>query len=44
VGAEDFARWIGAVQAIKPEAEMPSYDHLTGEELAALATYLEGLK
>lgn len=44
VEVEDFARWIGHTQAIKPEVEMPSYDHLSPEELAALGTYLEGLE
>lgn len=41
---EDFARWIGLTQAIKPEVEMPSYDHLPEEDLLALGEYLTGLQ
>ena len=41
---EDFAYWIGLTQAIKPEVEMPSYDHLSEDELTALGTYLKGLR
>jgi cytochrome c oxidase subunit 2 len=33
--------WIGNSQAIKPSNRMPPYTELTGEELAALAAYLE---
>lgn len=42
--AEDFARWVGAAQSIKPEVEMPSFDHLSEAELLALGSYLEGLE
>ena len=41
---EDFAEWIGFTQAIKPEVEMPSYDHLPEDELIALGAYLGGLR
>ena len=41
---EDFARWVGHAQAIKPEVRMPSFDHLSEDELLALGTYLEGLE
>src|SRR5690606_28822761 len=33
--------WIGNSQAIKPNNRMPAYTTLTGEELQALAAYLE---
>ncbi len=36
--------WIGNSQAIKPSNRMPPYTVLSGEELAALATYLEAQK
>lgn len=34
--------WIGNSQAIKPGNRMPPYSMLSGEELRALAVYLEG--
>ena len=37
---EALMRWISAPEEIKPGAEMPGYDHLPPEDLAALATYL----
>jgi cytochrome c oxidase subunit 2 len=33
--------WIGNSQAIKPDNRMPPYTVLPGEDLAALAAYLE---
>ena len=36
--------WIGNSQAIKPGNRMPPYTVLSGEELTALATYLEAQK
>lgn len=39
-----LAAWIVASQRIKPENLMPSMDVFSGEELRALAAYLEGLK
>lgn len=39
-----LAGWIANVQHIKPGARMPSYGSLTGEDLRALAGYLESLK
>ncbi|NNM75193.1 cytochrome c oxidase subunit II [Enterovirga aerilata] len=36
--------WIADVQGLKPGARMPSYGSLAGEELRALAGYLEQLK
>ncbi|MGA0597996.1 cytochrome c oxidase subunit II [Enterovirga sp. CN4-39] len=36
--------WIADVQGLKPGARMPSYGSLSGEELRALAGYLEQLK
>lgn len=51
VGAGQFpnnvgtlAGWIANVQQIKPGAKMPSYGSLTGEDLRAMAGYLESLK
>jgi cytochrome c oxidase subunit 2 len=40
---EAFAEWIAHTEAIKPEVAMPSFSHLTEQELAAIAAYLEGL-
>ena len=37
-------RWIAAPDAIKPGAEMPRYDHLSGDELRTLADWLMGLE
>ncbi|OZI49582.1 cytochrome c oxidase subunit II [Bordetella genomosp. 4] len=42
VGA--LAGWIAASQRIKPGNPMPSFDHWSGEELRAVATYLQSLK
>lgn len=39
-----LAGWIANVQHIKPGARMPSYGSLTGEDLRAMASYLESLK
>jgi cytochrome c oxidase subunit 2 len=36
--------WIGNSQAIKPNNRMPPYTMLSGEELTALAAYLEAQK
>ncbi len=41
---EALERWIANPGAIKPGAEMPGYDHLPPDELAALAAYLAGLR
>lgn len=41
---ENFERWIGNSQAIKPGNRMPSYESLGPAELAALAAYMEGLQ
>jgi cytochrome c oxidase subunit 2 len=39
-----LAGWVANVQHIKPGARMPSYGSFTGEDLRALAGYLESLK
>jgi cytochrome c oxidase subunit 2 len=39
-----LAGWISSVQHLKPEALMPSFGNLEGEELRAIATYLESLR
>ncbi|KQW66932.1 cytochrome C oxidase subunit II [Phenylobacterium sp. Root77] len=39
-----LAGWVADSQAIKPGNRMPSYPVLTGQDLNALAAYLEGLK
>jgi len=39
-----IAGWIAASQHIKPENRMPSFDRFTGEELRALAAYVESLQ
>lgn len=41
---EEFARWIAATKAVKPEVHMPRFGMLPPAELRALAAYLEGLK
>lgn len=40
----NLAGWIADVQDMKPGANMPSYNHLSGPDLRALAHYLESLK
>ena len=42
--AEAFSEWIRHTGSIKPEVEMPSYAHLTDDDLGALSHYLESLK
>ncbi|MEJ7667986.1 MAG: cytochrome c oxidase subunit II [Casimicrobiaceae bacterium] len=39
-----LAGWIASSQHLKPENRMPSFDIFTGEELRALAAYLESLQ
>jgi cytochrome c oxidase subunit 2 len=39
-----LAGWISSVQHLKPEALMPSFGNLQGEELRAIAAYLESLE
>ncbi|MGZ9811466.1 cytochrome c oxidase subunit II [Pseudoroseicyclus sp. H15] len=41
---EDFSSWIAHTDDLKPEVEMPPYDHLSPDELTDLATYLKGLE
>ena len=36
--------WIASAQHLKPGNLMPSFTNLRGEQLRAVATYLEGLK
>ena len=43
-GVGNIAAWIASSQHLKPGNKMPSYDRLTGEELRAVAAYLESLK
>ena len=42
--AETLATWIARSQQVKPGNLMPSFAHLTVDELRALAGYLESLK
>ncbi len=44
VTAAAFARFIADPAAIKPEAQMPAFGFLPAADLAALGTFLEGLK
>ena len=44
VEPDAFARWIAHTDVVKPEVDMPSYEHLDEASLAALATYLDSLK
>lgn len=41
---EDFQNWVAHTGAIKPEVEMPGYDHLKSADLSDLARYLKGLE
>ncbi len=40
----NLAGWIADVQDMKPGAKMPSYNHLSGPDLRAVAQYLASLK
>jgi cytochrome c oxidase subunit 2 len=40
----NLAGWIADVQDMKPGANMPSYNHLSGPDLRAVAQYLASLK
>jgi len=40
----NLAGWIADVQDMKPGANMPSYNHLSGPDLRAVAHYLDSLK
>lgn len=40
----DFEQWVAHTGAIKPEVEMPGYDHLSADDLSDLAHYLKGLE
>jgi cytochrome c oxidase subunit II len=42
--AGTVAGWIASAQHLKPGNKMPSFDVLRGEELRAVASYLESLK
>jgi cytochrome c oxidase subunit 2 len=42
--AGSLAGWIASSQHLKPGNLMPSFDRFTGEELRAVASYLESLK
>jgi cytochrome c oxidase subunit 2 len=39
-----LAGWISSTQHLKPDALMPSFGNLQGEELRSIAAYLESLK
>lgn len=43
-GIGNIAGWIASAQHLKPGNAMQSYDHLEGQQLRALAEYLESLK
>lgn len=40
----NLAGWIADVSDMKPGAQMPDYNHLSGPDLRALAAFLESLK
>jgi cytochrome c oxidase subunit 2 len=40
----NLAGWIADVQDMKPGANMPSYNHLSGLDLRAVSHYLASLK
>ena len=39
-----LAGWTASAQHLKPDNLMPSFSHLGGEELRAIAAFMEGLK
>lgn len=41
---EALEQWIREPESIKPGVRMPGYDHLSPNDLTALAVFLEGLK
>jgi cytochrome c1 len=41
---EAMTAWIADGHRMKPGNRMPSYRHLDGETVAAIATYLAGLE
>ena len=43
-GLGSIAGWIASTQHLKPGANMPSYDQLSGPELRAIAAYMDSLK
>lgn len=43
-GVGNLAAWIASSQHLKPGNKMPSFDRLTGEELRAVAAYVDSLK
>jgi cytochrome c oxidase subunit 2 len=40
----DMDRWLAHTGELKPEVEMPTYDHLSDADRGALALYLKGLE
>jgi cytochrome c oxidase subunit 2 len=42
--AAAIGRWISGAQHVKPGNKMPSFNIFKPDELAALASFLEGLK
>lgn len=40
----EYERWLAHTGNLKPEVEMPAYDHLTPADRADLAHYLKGLQ
>jgi cytochrome c oxidase subunit 2 len=42
--AESFAQWIARTGTIKPDAHMPSFGMLPGDDVRAMAAYLEALQ
>ena len=39
-----LAGWIADVQDMKPDAQMPSFNHLSGPDLRAVSAYLASLQ
>jgi len=44
MNAGTLAAWIASGQQLKPGNLMPQFEHFSGEELRALAGYLESLR
>ncbi|QDT16213.1 cytochrome c oxidase subunit II [Alienimonas californiensis] len=41
---DTLMRWIARCDELKPDVDMPAFDHLSDDELRALAVYLKGLR
>lgn len=42
--AVPFGGWIAASRHVKPDNEVPSFDRFSGNDLRAIAAYMESLQ